>query len=86
MLRGGRTVGPQVAKGVGAALVLIVVVVSQWRGELGGKREKLRGSEVLLAECGRGGLVSLDCSVAIVLVTGVCQYHCDQAGQGGDGV
>lgn len=85
MLRGGRTVGPQVAKGVGAALVLIVVV-SQWRAELGAKRRKLRGSEVLLAECGRGGLVSLDCSVAVVLVTGVCQYHCDQAGQGGDGV
>ena len=36
--------GPQVAKGVGAALVLVVVVVvSQWRGELGGKRGKSYG-------------------------------------------
>lgn len=52
------------------------------RGIGGGK---LRGSEILLAECGRGGLVSLDCSVAVVLVTGVCQHHCYQAGQGGDG-
>lgn len=36
MWEGGRTADPQVAKGVGAALVL-VVVVSQWCGK-GGER------------------------------------------------